>query len=84
MKAETVIGRGPVVEATINLNGRMMNSHFVRHSGNRQWDALAMSAVKKGAWDSNVPDGAQCEDGFVHLFFNPQWGVTVGWIDDCH
>lgn len=81
--ASNRVGRGPTIEAVINMNGRLLSTSYKRRSGDRTWDAMALRAVKKGAWDSNVPDGAQCDDGFVHLFFNPQWGITVGWISSC-
>ena len=64
--------KGAVYEAVMNRAGRTVNVKRRRGSGSSRFDSLARSAVKSGAWDSNVPDGAECADGFVHYVFIPK------------
>ena len=64
--------KGAVYEAIMNRTGRTVNIKRRRSSGSSRFDSLASSAVRKGAWDTNVPDGAECADGFVHFVFIPK------------
>lgn len=68
----TAMQRGATYEAVINMSGRSANIKRLRGSGSENFDSLARSAMSSGAWDTNVPDGAQCADGFVHFLFIPK------------
>lgn len=65
------IQRGAHLEAIMNKEGRLVQLIVVRATGNHTFDTLVRNAVTKEAWDSNVPDGAECADGFVHFIFIP-------------
>jgi hypothetical protein len=64
--------KGAVFEAVMNANGRLMNIYERRSSGSEEFDSLVRASVQKGTWDTNVPDGAECADGFVHFMFIPK------------
>jgi len=64
--------KGASYEAVMNRSGRTVNIKKLRSSGSSRFDSLAADAVKAGAWDTNVPDGAECADGFVHYIFKPR------------
>ena len=66
------IQKGAVYEAIMNLNGRAVNIIERRSSGSNTFDSLVKSSVGRGAWDTNVPEGAECADGFVHFMFIPK------------
>lgn len=65
------IQRGAHLEAVMNKEGRLVELIVVRVTGNHTFDTLVKNAVAKEAWDSNVPEGAECADGFVHFIFIP-------------
>jgi len=66
------IEQGASIEAVINLNGRLVNLKVNRSTGNSRFDSLASQSVRQEAWDSNVPQGAECPDGFIHFIFMPK------------
>ena len=66
------IQKGAVYEAVMNLNGRAVNIIERRSSGSNAFDSLVRSSVQRGAWDTNIPEGAECADGFVHFMFIPK------------
>jgi hypothetical protein len=68
----TDMQKGAVFETIMNTNGRLMNIYERRSSGSEEFDSLVRSSVQKGSWDTNVPDGAECADGFVHFMFIPK------------
>ncbi len=68
----TLIRKGATLEAIMNTGGRTVNIIHHRDSGADNFDSLAHYAVQKGAWDTNVPPGAECPDGFVHFVFIPR------------
>jgi len=68
----TLMSGGATLEAIMNPAGRTVNIMHHRDSGSDNFDSLAHSAVQEGAWDTNVPAGAECPDGFVHFVFIPR------------
>lgn len=66
------IEQGASIEAVMNLNGRLVNLKVNRNTGNSRFDSLASNSVRQEAWDNNIPEGAECSDGFVHFIFMPR------------